>query len=117
MDSDKLRFVLVNNDWGTTLANQDNFYRMLFKMEKKAVLEEADTNEIFASYRNWKSQIDKLIHECNENGTLEDRKAIAFAQTLDEDILKHIESIITSPACKNKQLVATLLDLANIMES
>ena len=112
MDSDKLRVAIVNNDWGTTLANQDNFYRMLFKMERKTVLEESDTNEIFASYKNWKGQVDKLVQECNTNGTLEDRKAVAFAETLDDDILKHIENIITSPACKDKQLIAHLLVLA-----
>ena len=46
------------------------------------------------------------------NSTLEDRKVIAFAETLDDDILKHIENIITAPACKNKQIIAFLLELA-----
>ena len=116
MDNDKLKLAMLSSDWEGNVANNDNFYRLLFRMEKKVLLCEEDTNMIFKSYKNWKVQMDQLIGECTTNNTLEDRKAVQYAECLDEDIVKHIETIITSIKCENENILEELLEKARKAE-
>ena len=89
MDTEKLGKIMCNNDWGTHMASGDNFYRMLFRLEKRSNLAVDDVKQLFASYKNWKAHVDKLTQECQSNSTMEDRKAIQYSETLVDDILKH----------------------------
>ena len=116
MNNDKLRTAMLSTNWDGNIANNDNFYRMIFKMEKKVVLCEEDTNLIFKSYKNWKEQMDQLTAECATNDTMEDRKAVQYAESLDEDIVKQIETIITTVKCDNENLIEELYEKAKAAE-
>jgi len=116
MDNDKLRTAILSTNWEGNIANNDNFYRMIFKMEKKVVLCEEDTNLIFKSYKNLKEQMDQLTAECAANDTMEDRKAVQYAEALDEDIVKQIETIITTVKCDNENLIEELYEKAKAAE-
>ena len=113
MDIDKLGKLIMNNDWGTQVANGDNFYRMLFKLEKKRSMSVEDINILFASYKVWKNVISQLTAECHSNSTMEDRKAIQYSETLDDDIIKHIETILTTVKCDNPNFVQELAKKAD----
>ena len=108
MDIDKFGTFLVNNDWGKTMATGDNFYRLLFKHEKLKSLSISDIKSMFASYKNWKEEIDRMTSDCHRNSTMEDRKAIVYAETLVDDILRHIETIITTIPCEDKNFLKNL---------
>ena len=108
MDVDKLETVIMSNEWGACLASGDHFYRLLFRYEKKDQLSEDEANNMFASYKSWKLRISDMIKECNESSTMEDRKAITYAETLNEDILNHILTIISTVKCNDKNLLADL---------
>ena len=99
MNIDKLKVVIEKgNDqkkWGLKMADGENYYRMLFKFEKLKVLSFQDVQKMFASFVNWKEQLDGMIAECRDGDTEEDHKAIRYAEVLVEDILAHMHKIIT----------------------
>ena len=113
MDTDKLKTAILNGSWGNVLAMNDNFYRLLFKLEKKSVLKTDDTNELFASYQVWVSQIEKMVSECKGNDTAEDRKAVLYSEALMDDIIRHIENIITTVKCEDGALLNKLAEIAD----
>ena len=120
MDIEKLETIIMSNDWGACLASGDHFYRLLFRYEKKDGLSEEETNNMFASYKSWKQRIGEMIKECNESSTMEDRKAITYAETLNEDILNHILTIISTVKCNGKNILSDLVtkvEDANKMKS
>ena len=117
MDIDKLGTVIVSNDWGKTMATGDNFYRMLFKHEKMKAMSKEDVNSLFASYKNWKEEIDRMTSECHSNSTLEDRKAILYAETLVDDILRHIEAILTNVPCNDKDFIDSVKAKMNAVQA
>ena len=88
--------------WGVKVSDQEHFYRMLFKYErdKQKKLEYSDVQHMFASFCNWREQINSMIAECEahavaNNGCEEDAKAIRYANCLTEDILTHMHKILT----------------------
>ena len=113
MDTDKLGNLMCNNDWGTHMASGDNFYRMLFHLEKKSNMSIDDVKQLFASYKNWKTRVDQLTQECQSNSTMEDRKAIQYSETLIDDILKHIETILATVKCDDPNFLPELINKAN----
>ena len=75
---------------------------LLFKyeQEKQKKLEYSDVQHMFASFCNWREQINSMISECeahaeNNDGCEEDTKAIRYANCLTEDILTHMHRILT----------------------
>lgn len=88
--------------WGVKVSDQEHFYRMLFKYErdKQKKLEYSDVQHMFASFCNWREQINSMIAECEAHaeaniGCEEDAKAIRYANCLTEDILTHMHKILT----------------------
>ena len=113
MNTEKLEAVMISNDWGTHLADGDNFYRLLFRLEKKSNMGTEEIKLLFASYKNWRYQMNMLTQECHSNSTVEDRKAIEYANTLNSDIVKHIETIVTTVTCDDPNFMQQVTLKAN----
>ena len=113
MNSGKLAAIIMNNDWGTSLAHGDHFYRLLFRLEKQNSMSVDEVKSLFASYKRWKLEMNELTKECHTNSTIEDRKAIAYGETLNDDIILHIETILISVKCNEPDYVQKLIENAN----
>ena len=113
MNTEKLATLIMSNDWGTNLAHGDHFYRLLFRLEKQSNMGVDEVKALFASYKRWKLEMEQLTKECHGNSTLEDRKAIAYGETLNEDIIQHIETIIMSVKCNEANYVQNLIQAAD----
>ena len=109
MNSEKLVTLIMSNNWGTSLAHGDHFYRLLFRLEKQSSLSVEEIKSMFASYKRWKLEMDELTKECQGNSTMEDRKAIMYGETLNEDIVQHMESILISVKCNEANYVQNLI--------
>ena len=109
MNSENLAALIMSNNWGTSLAHGDHFYRLLFRLEKQSNLSVDEIKSLFASYKRWKLEIDELTKECHGNSTMEDRKAIVYGETLNDDIIQHIESILISVKCNEIDYVQNLI--------
>ena len=81
--------------WGVKMADGEHYYRMLFKFEKLKVLTHQDVQKMFASFVNWRTQINGMIAECQQENTEEDQKAVRYAEVLIEDIQGHMHKILT----------------------
>ena len=81
--------------WGLKMADGEHFYRMLFKFEKLKVLTIQDVQKMFASFVNWRTQINGMIADCQQENSEEDQKAIRYAEVLVEDIQGHMHKILT----------------------
>ena len=105
MNIEKMKLVIDKGNaekrWGLQMADGENYYRMLFKFEKLKVLTLQDVQKMFASFVNWKEQIDAMIADC------QDQKAVRYAEVLVEDILGHMHNIISN---------ANKTDPANLLE-
>ena len=106
--------------WGVKVSDQEHFYRMLFKYEKdkQKKLAYVDVQHMFASYCNWREQINSMVadceaHQASNDGCEEDAKAIRYAACLNEDILSHIHRILTkAEAYEPTDLLEDLLKYA-----
>ena len=85
----------VEKRWGLKMVDGEHYYRMLFKFEKLNVITLQDVQKMFASFVNWRTQIDNMIADCQQDSTDEDQKAIRYAEVLVDDILGHMHKIIT----------------------
>ena len=81
--------------WGVKMADGEHYYRMLFKFEKLKVLTHQDVQKMFASFINWRTQINGMITECQLENSEEDQKAVQYAEVLIEDIQGHMHKILT----------------------
>ena len=114
---EKLKVAIERGTWKCdALADSHNFYRMLFKLEKQKKITEEEVHTMLASYENWKVQIEELVGECDLNNTDEDKKAVLYAEQLEEDIMLQIYHIVTKVPCEKEGLVAELNKLADKME-
>ena len=114
---EKLKVAIEKGTWECdALADSHNFYRMLFKLEKQPKMTEVEVNTMLASFVNWKEQIEELTGECELNNTDEDKKAVLYAEQLEEDIMLQIYHIVTKVPCEKEGLVAELNKLADKME-
>ena len=111
MNIEKMKLVIDKGNaekrWGLQMADGENYYRMLFKFEKLKVLTLQDVQKMFASFVNWKEQIDAMIADCQQENSEEDQKAVRYAEVLVEDILGHMHNIISN---------APKTDPANLLE-
>ena len=101
-------FIIENLDWGKTIADGSQFYKGLFKLDKKENITADDVKVMFASYKNWKKKVGNMLEEC-KNETREDREAITWAHKTDEDIVQHMHVIITEKKCNEGDLVNELV--------
>ena len=108
-DTDCMLTIIENMDWGKTIADGSQFYKCLFKTDKKESITTEDVKVMFASYKNWKKKVGNMLLEC-KNDTREDRDAIAWAKKTDEDILQHMHVIITEKKCDDGDLVNGLVN-------
>ena len=108
-DIECMKTIIESMNWGKTIADGSQFYKCLFKTEKKESITVGDVNVMFASYRNWSKKIGNMLAECN-NETREDREAITWAKKTDEDILQHMHVIVTEKKCDDGDLVNELVN-------
>ena len=118
MDSEKLHIgIMVKDNWGNKLSENESFYRLLFKLEKKKETEEKLTNEevgwLFASYKKWFIKTQEMLGDCYE-ATAGNREAQSFGEQLKFDILDHVHQIITECKLENDQLINDITVQADI---
>ena len=115
---EKLKVAIEKGTWECdALAESDNFYRMLFQIERQPKITKVEVHCMFASYINWREQINELIEECLLEKTDDNLKATQYAEQLDDDILHQMFHIVTKVPCDETNLVAELDKLANNMEA
>ena len=105
----------ANGDWGTNIAKGDNFYRALFRTERKDEMTMADVRLLFASYNQWIKDTEALMKKCEEKNTRDDRTAIQAAEKLMIDVADHMHQIMKKVQCENKKLKELLTQNANAM--
>ena len=105
----------AKGDWGTNIAKGDNFYRALFRTERKDEMTMADVRLLFASYNQWIKDTEALMKKCEEKNTRDDRTAIQAAEKLMIDVADHMHQIMKKVQCENKKLKELLTQNANAM--
>jgi len=112
MDAEKLHEAVVNNDcWGSRQSEKDNFYRLIYKLDKKKEKEEKltidEVNWLLGSYKKWFFQCEELLADCNDDNA-GNREAQAYGNQLKVDVLNHIHTIITESDCEDADIVNKL---------
>ena len=118
MDTEKLHIgIMVKDDWGNKLSENESFYRLLFKFDKKKDSEDKLTNDevnwLFASYKKWFNKTQDMLNDCYE-ATTGNREAQVFGEQLKFDILEHVHQIITECKLENDDLINDLTVQADI---
>ena len=108
-DKECMMLIIENTDWGKAIADGNQFYKCLFKMDKKESITVKEVNVMFASYKNWKIKIGNMLLGC-KNQTREDNEAITWANKTDEDIIQHMHAIISEKKCENTDLVTEFIN-------
>ena len=119
LDIEKMEIAIGKQNWDNKVADGDNFYRLIFKLEKKGldgVLAQADIYHLFQSYKNWEEKTGALVAECRENDTREDRKAVEYWEKMKQDILEHMHQVITTSQCENTLIIDEILAIADRMD-
>ena len=108
-DTECMLLIIENTDWGKAIADGNQFYKCLFKLDKKEDITVKEINVMFASYKNWKLKISNMLAGC-KNQTREDTEALSWANKTDEDIVQHMHAIITEKRCENTDLVTEFVN-------
>ena len=95
------------------VAKGENFYKALFRKESQESLKKEDVYEMFASFKEWKAEMDTLTGECELTETRENRRAVEYAQETENDIRVHMHKIISTVPWEDNQL---LEDIAKMGE-
>ena len=107
---------LKKGDWGINICDGNNFYKALFKIEKKEILSKKDAKIICGSCSRWMDKTEKMMDECKNNGTKEDVKAVEYGEQLMEDVLEHVHKILSSMPHEDENFIKELMELAKTME-
>ena len=110
-DKECMLIVIMNTDWGKSIADGTQFYRCLFKIDKKDQIMLNDVKVMFASFRNWKIKIDNMRAECNKQ-TKDEVEALAYADKTEADIVQHMHVIVTEKTCVDNDLVNSFITKA-----
>ena len=110
-DKECMMLVIMNSEWGKTIADGTQFYRCLFKIDKKEQITTSDVNVMFASFRNWKQKINDMRAEC-KNQTRDEVDALAYAEKTEADIIQHMHVIVTEKSCIGGDLVNEFINKA-----
>ena len=110
-DKECMLTVIMNTDWGKSIADGTQFYRCLFKIDKKDQIMLNDVKVMFASFRNWKIKIDNMRAECNKQ-TKDEVEALAYADKTEADIVQHMHVIVTEKTCVDNDLVNSFITKA-----
>lgn len=110
-DKECMLIVIMNTDWGKSIADGTQFYRCLFKIDKKEQITLNDVKVMFASYRNWKLKIDSMRADCNKQ-TKDEVEALAYADKTEADIVQHMHVIVTEKTCVDNNLVNSFINKA-----
>ena len=110
-DKECLMIVIMNTEWGKTIADGTQFYRCLFKIDKKDQITVNDVNVMFASFRNWKLKLDAMRVDCNKQ-TRDEIDALAYAEKTEADIIQHMHVIVTEKTCVGNDLVNSFINQA-----
>ena len=119
MDVDKMKIAIENHDWGNRVSDGDNFYRLIFILEKKGTkneLKQEDIYHLFQSYKNWVVKTSAMVEECQKNDTREDRKAVEYWERMQQDLLEHMHQIVSTSACENPLIVDEIIEIAEKAE-
>ena len=107
---------LTRGNWGLDICDGDNFYKILFKLEKKDKLSIKDTNVICGSCQRWLDKTTVMIEECRESATRDDMRALEFGEQLKKDILEHVHKILTEMPKENENFVKELVESTKKMD-
>ena len=110
-DKECMMIVIMNSDWGKSIADGTQFYRCLFKIDKKDQITVNDVNVMFASFRNWRNKIDAMRAECNKQ-TRDEVEALAYAEKTEADIIQHMHVIVTEKTCAGNDLINGFINMA-----
>ena len=110
-DTECMMIVIMNTEWGKAIADGTQFYRCLFKIDKKEKVTKHDINVMFASYRNWKLKLDKMKEECN-NQTRDEVEALDYAEKTENDIIQHMHVIVSEKECDGCNMIEEFINKA-----
>ena len=118
MDTEKLHTaIMVNQDWGNKLSENDSFYRLLFRLDKVRENNEVLTSEnvkwLFASYKKWFCRAQEMLNDCNDDN-IGNQEALTFGEQLKFDILQHVHTIITESVLEESELINKLTIIADM---
>ena len=119
MDAEQLHLAIMSgNDWGNRLSENDSFYRLLFKLDKKRdneteKLTNSEVNWLFASYKKWFIKTQAMLEDCFEDSQ-GNQEAQKFGEQLKYDILDHVHQIINECKLENEELHSNLQVQADI---
>ena len=119
LDVEKLKIAIQKKDWGKRVAAGDNFYRLIFKLEKRGLtdeLKQEDIFQMFQSYKDWEQKTGALVEICKKNDTREDRNAVDYWEKMQQDLLEHMHQIISTSQCDNTLLIDEIIKVADGME-
>ena len=107
---------LKKGEWGLNICDGDNFYKKLFKLEKKDTLSVQEANIICGSCNRWMDKTAAMMEECKKNGARDDIRAMEYGELLMKDVLEHVHKILTTVPIENENFVRELIELAKKME-
>ena len=119
LDVEKMKIAIEKQDWGNRVADGDNFYRLIFILEKKGsseALKQEDIYHLFQSYKNWVVKTSVLVEECRKHDTREDRKAVEYWENMQQDLLEHMHQIVSTSSCENTLIIDEIIAIADRMD-
>ena len=103
-------------NWGVDICDGDNFYKILFKLEKKDKLSIKDTNVICGSCLRWMNKTNAMLEDCRNSATKDDMRAIEYGEQLSKDVLEHVHKILTAMPKENENFIKELIESTKKME-
>ena len=119
MNTEQLHLaVMSGNDWGNRLSENDSFYRLLFKLDKKRdneteKLTNEEVNWLFASYKKWFTKTQDMLEDCFEDSQ-GNQEAQKYGEQLKFDILSHVHQILNECKLESEELRGKLQVQADI---
>jgi len=119
MNTEQLHLAIMSgNDWGNRLSENDSFYRLLFKLDKKRdneteKLTNEEVNWLFASYKKWFTKTQAMLEDCFEDNQ-GNQEAQKYGEQLKFDILDHVHQILNECKLESEELRGKLQVQADI---
>ena len=114
----KMHTAIMENQWGNKISQGDNFYKLIFKLEKQGK-ESSISNEemylLFESYKIWFKKTNELLGACNSESDA-DTEARVYGERFKTDIMEHVHSIIMESSAETPDWSTKLVVTADMVE-